>query len=179
MLEQGNHDDVKTRSIIYIVLCLVRVIYASIAMCYRNHYHLRCGHIISSGVLHCSDAWFNPATRRWRKCNKKTATVAKASDNLCGDDYCVLSAYAGRWICCTCRYGYRPTEVNRTAICTAGHCGHTLCWTCNPRTEENIRQMYAEDEAETSEEVEEAVEEDTTLDSITFDQEEDEDDIAE
>jgi len=39
--------------------------------------------------------------------------------------------------------------------------------------------MYAEDEAETSEEVEEAVEEDTTLDSITFDQEEDEDDIAE
>lgn len=39
--------------------------------------------------------------------------------------------------------------------------------------------MYAEDEAETSDEVEEAVNEDTTLDSITFDEEVDDDDIAE
>jgi len=148
-------------------------------MCHRRENHLRCGHIVLSPILHCSSASINSTTRRWRKCSKKTGIVAVVSDNLCGKDFCVLSAFAGRWICCSCRYGYRPGEVNRNESCAAGSCSHTVCWTCNPRTEENIREMYAEDEAETSDEVEEAVKEDTTLDSITFDEEVDDDDIAE
>ena len=138
-------------------------------MCHRKEYHLRCGHITKSGFIHCSSASLNHATRRWRKCSRTTGIIAVASDELCGKLHCVLSVYNGRWICCRCKYGYRPGEVNRHAICVSGNCSHSVCWGCLARTEENIREMYAEEEMKNTEEVEEAVNEDISLDSIVFD----------
>ena len=123
-------------------------------MCHRNEYTLRCGHTITSKILHCSAASLNPATNRWRKCSRKTGRVGLLSDKLCGDESCVLSAYDGRWICCNCRYGYEPNEINRISICVKGGCSHEIRAGCLPRTEDNIRSMYAEDRNENSEEVE-------------------------
>ena len=142
-------------------------------MCHRNEYHLRCGHIATSGVLHCSAASINSATNRWRKCSRKTGKIGVQSDELCGKPNCCLSAYDGRWICCKCKYGFRLGEINRNDTCAAGRCSHKVCWRCLARTEENIRSMYAEDGNKNSDEmdkeVEKAANEDTSLDSIVFD----------
>ena len=63
-------------------------------------------------------------------------------------------------------YGYRPAEVNRNALCARGGYSHRVCWrSCLARTEENIGAMYAEYEEPDSEEVGEAVNEDTSFDS--------------
>jgi hypothetical protein len=149
-------------------------------MCYRNEYHLRCGHRRGSPLLHCTSATRNPLTGRWNKCRRKTGKHKVPSDELCGDkDDCQLSAYDGRWICCKCRFGYKPGEVNRGYKCVAGRCSHDICWGCDARTEENIRAKYAEDESEDSAEIEKATNEDTSLDSIVFNDDIDDDDVAE
>ena len=149
-------------------------------MCFRNEYHLRCGHTRTSRILHCTSAARNPLTGRWNKCSRKTGKYKLPSDELCGDkDDCHLSAYEGRWICCKCRFGYRPGEVNRIVTCAAGRCSHKVCWGCSPRTEENILDMYAEDGSENSEEIEKAKNEDTSEDSIIFDDSINDDDAVE
>ena len=144
------------------------------AMCYRNEYTLRCGHTVLSPILHCSSASQNSATGRWRKCSRKTGKYAIPSDELCGKENCILSAYQGRWICCKCKYGFRLHEVNRIGVCAAGRCRHKVCWRCFARTEENVRSMYADEGSEDSEEVEEAANEDTSEDSIVIDVDEEE-----
>ena len=103
------------------------------------------------------------------KCSRKTGTYARTSDELCGDkEDCCLSAWQGRWICCQCKFGYRPGEVNRLVNCIAGRCGHEVCWGCFARTDENIRNIYAECASDNSEEIEEAAGEDISMDSIVF-----------
>src|SRR5271170_1692705 len=88
------------------------------AMCYRNEYHLRCGHRRISPLLHCTSATRNPQTGRWNKCRARTSKYKIESEELCGDeDDCQLSACKGRWICCKCRFGYKHGEVNRIMIC--------------------------------------------------------------
>ena len=64
-------------------------------------------------------------------------------------------------------------------MCVMGGCSHTVCWTCSARTEENIREMYEREEEEDSEEVEEAVNEDISMDSIVFDESIDDEDAVE
>ena len=149
-------------------------------MCYRNVYHLRCGHPQVSALLLCTSATRNPRTGRYNKCGARTARYNIDSDNLCGDEEdCPLSACHGRWICCKCRFGHRPGEINRNTVCVAGHCSHKICWGCLSRTEENIRDMYAEDGSEDSAEMEEATREDLSDDSIIFSDNIDDDDVAE
>jgi hypothetical protein len=139
-------------------------------MCHiRNEYHLRCGHVNISGILYCTAASFNRATRRRNKCSKKTGRIAIPSDQLCGESDCWLSVYEGRWICCECKYGYRPDEVNRMELCARGGCYHAVCGDCFARSEDNIRRMYAEEEETVDEdEVENSINQDTSMDSIVF-----------
>jgi hypothetical protein len=149
-------------------------------MCFRNEYHLRCGHRRISPLLHCTSATRNPLTGRWNKCGAKTGKYKIESDELCGDkDDCHLSVYEGRWICCKCRFGYKPEEVNRISTCVAGGCSHKICWGCLGRTEANIRAMYEEDGSENSADMEKATNEDTSEDSIIFSDRIDNDDVVE
>src|SRR5947207_9210208 len=148
-------------------------------MCYRNEYHFRCGHSRRTAVLHCTRASFNRATNRWNKCPQKTGIVAVPRDEICGRSFCCLTTYEGRWICCKCKYGYRPDEVNRNALCARGECYHRVYWECFARSEENIRMMYEEEleeEEVDEEEVEESINQDTSMDSIVFEPSEDEED---
>jgi hypothetical protein len=137
-------------------------------MCSRVQTHLRCGHIRRSPMDYCNRSTRNPVTGRKNKCSRATSTYTRQSDALCGnEDDCCLSAWHGRWICCTCKHGYRPREVNRNVYCTVGSCGHQVCWGCRPRTEQNIRTMYAI-ESGSSEEIEDATGEDISEDTIVF-----------
>jgi hypothetical protein len=60
-----------------------------------------------------------------------------------------------------------------------GRCSHNICWGCDACTEENIYAKFAENENEDSAEMEKATNEDTSLDSILFNNAIDDDDVAE
>jgi hypothetical protein len=149
-------------------------------MCVRNINHLRCGHRSRGFLFHCTAATINPLTGRRNKCSAKTTKINVPKDGLCGKrEICHLSACEGRWICCRCRFGYRPGEVNRIPTCVFGGCSHGICWGCYPRTAECIQAMYAEEGNSSSEEVSIATSEDTSEDSIVFSDEVDDEDVGE
>jgi len=135
---------------------------------------MRCGHIGKGKMIYCGDSKFNRVTRRRNKCPAMTGKIALASDLYCGEAYCCLSVYEGRWICHECHFGYKPGEVNRRNICAKGGCSHVVCWTCQIRNEENIRAMYQGEESVDENELEESINEDTSMDSIVFEPSEEE-----
>ena len=148
-------------------------------MCYRNEYHFRCGHTRRTAILHCSTAKFNNRTSRWNKCARKTGIIAIPRDDLCGKPFCPLTAYGGRYICCECHFGYKPGEENKWRICAKGGCSHVVCWTCEIRNEENVRAMYEREDSVDEDEVEESINEDTSMDSIVFEPSEEEEEEEE
>lgn len=91
----------------------------------------------------CQKAAFNPISRRWNMCDKRSTTVTDQQQSLCGKSNCELTKKGGVWICCRCRFGYKGSDRNRYLQCTS--CGHNVCENCKEWNADNVAVMEAED----------------------------------